>query len=255
MAAMFARLQEGASRRRERGRAGRDARPRYGFRCGTRAGAAVGGLLAGPRPLVGKGGPIKRVPAAAVALVCRAGVRRSEGVQRRRPKADRRSRRADRSARDEMRISVCRPQVPYRYGGAEVVADLLVDEFSGSAGTRSSPRSPFPYAWMAAPTCSDQAPDLAARSTWDQTPGEARPSLVIATKFPSYGIPPRETRSCGSSTSSGRPTTSTAAEFRQFSESPADRATKLGVERFDKVALGRGAEADLHDLRATSPTA
>ena len=27
-----------------------------------------------------------------------------------------------------MRIAVCRPQVPYTYGGAEVVADQLVDE-------------------------------------------------------------------------------------------------------------------------------
>ena len=27
-----------------------------------------------------------------------------------------------------MRIAVCRPQVPFVYGGAEVVADQLVDE-------------------------------------------------------------------------------------------------------------------------------
>ena len=48
-------------------------------------------------------------------------------------------------------------------------------------------------------------------------------------------------------TSSGRPTTTTATEFGQFSESPEDRATRLAVERLDRVALGE-ARQGVRDL-------
>ena len=51
-----------------------------------------------------------------------------------------------------MRIAVCRPQVPFVYGGAEVVADQLADELRlrGHEVELVASRSPG----MAARTCS-----------------------------------------------------------------------------------------------------
>ena len=133
-----------------------------------------------------------------------------------------------------MRIAVCRPQVPFVYGGAEVVADQLVDELRIRG--HEVELVAIPFAWTRRARARPGVP-LAAASTSSGT--TAKPvDLVIATKFPSLRRSGTRTRSSGSCTSSGRPTTSTAREFGQFSESPVDRATRLGVERFDRVALG-----------------
>src|SRR5262249_34812244 len=105
-----------------------------GQRCDACAGAPLG-AGSGRAPLAGLRGAADRregraaegIPAPVHALVRRAGVRRSAGVQRRRPEADRRPRRAHPAPRTaEMRIAVCAPQVPFVRGGAELMAEDLV---------------------------------------------------------------------------------------------------------------------------------
>src|SRR5581483_8568170 len=127
--------------------------------------------------------PAEGDPAAADALVRRARARRPARLQRRAPEADRRPRRADRPARAAMRIAVCRPQVPFVYGGAEVVADQLADELSLRG--HEVELVAIPFAWTGAKVL-DQA--LQWRLV-DLSGNEAKPvELVIGTKFPSYGI-------------------------------------------------------------------
>ncbi len=132
-----------------------------------------------------------------------------------------------------MRIAVCRPQVPFVYGGAEVVADQLADELR--ARGHEVELVMIPFAWDGGAHVLDQA------FLWrlvDVNGNQAKPvELVIATKFPSYGIRHRNkvvwlVHQFRQAYDFDR------TEFRQFSEAPADRATKLAVERFDRVALG-----------------
>jgi glycosyltransferase involved in cell wall biosynthesis len=131
-----------------------------------------------------------------------------------------------------MRIAVCRPQVPYTYGGAEVVADQLVDELRIRG--HEVDLIAVPYAWVGARVL-DQA--LIWRMIEvNQTPGKPT-DLVIATKFPSYGI--RHPNKVVWLVHQFRQAYDfDRGEFGQYSESPPDRATRLGVERYDKVALG-----------------
>lgn len=132
-----------------------------------------------------------------------------------------------------MRIAVCRPQVPFVYGGAEVVADQLVDELR----LRGHPTElvAVPFKWYPGTRVLDQALiwrllDLAA--------GDGQPiELVIATKFPSYGI--RHPNKVVWLVHQLRQAFDyDRTEYGQFSETPEDRATRLAVERFDAVALG-----------------
>jgi glycosyltransferase involved in cell wall biosynthesis len=132
-----------------------------------------------------------------------------------------------------VRIAVCRPQVPFVYGGAEVVADQLVDELRLRG--HEAELIAIPFKWYPGTRVLDQAllwrlVDLAA--------GDLRPiELVIATKFPSYGIRhPNKVVWLVHQFRQAYDYDST--EYRQFSDSPEDRATRLAVARFDQVALG-----------------
>ena len=131
-----------------------------------------------------------------------------------------------------MRIAVCRPQVPFVYGGAEVVADQLVDELR--ARGHEAELVAVPFRWEPGTHVLDQA--LVWRLL-DLTGTTARPvELAIATKFPSYGI--RHPNKVVWLVHQFRQAYDfDRGQFRQFSESPVDRATRLGVERFDAVAL------------------
>ena len=82
--------------------------------------------------------------------------------------------------------------------------------------------------------------------------GTAKPvELVIGTKFPSYGI--RHPNKVVWLVHQFRQAYDfDRGEFRQFSESPGDRATRLGDRALRPGRARRGAE-DLHHLRATSP--
>jgi glycosyltransferase involved in cell wall biosynthesis len=132
-----------------------------------------------------------------------------------------------------MRIAVCRPQVPFVHGGAEVVADQLVDELRVRG--HQAELIAIPFKWYPGTRVLDQALlwrllDLAA--------GDGRPiELVIATKFPSYAIRhPNKVVWLVHQFRQGYDYD--RGEYGQFSESPEDRATRLAVERFDAVGLG-----------------
>ena len=131
-----------------------------------------------------------------------------------------------------MRIAVCRPQVPFIYGGAEVVADQLADELRVRG--HEVELVTIPFAWEGAHVL-DQA--LLWRLV-DLSGNIAKPvDLVIGTKFPSYGI--RHPNKVVWLVHQFRQAYDfDRGEYGQFSESAADRAVRLAVERFDRVALG-----------------
>ena len=131
-----------------------------------------------------------------------------------------------------MRIVVCRPMVPFVYGGAEVVADTLVDELR--ARGHQVELIALPFVW-------DGLRVLDAALQWrlvDLGGSEAkRADLVIGTKFPSYGI--RHPNKVVWLVHQFRQAYDfDRGEFRAFSEKPLDRATRAAIARFDRVALG-----------------
>src|SRR4029077_5767756 len=170
---------------------------------------------------------------AADALVRRAGDGRPAFVQRRDAEAVRRSRRAALAARTEMRIAVCRPQVPFVRGGAELVADDLVRELR--ARGHEAEAVVIPFKWYPGTRVLDQA------FLWrllDLTEADGREiELVIATKFPAYCV--RHPNKVAWVLHQFRQAYDyDRTELGQFSESPEDRATRAAVERLDRIALG-----------------
>ncbi len=131
-----------------------------------------------------------------------------------------------------MRVAVCRPQVPFVYGGAEVVADQLADELRVRG--HEVELVTIPFAWAGAHVL-DQA--LLWRLV-DLSGNDAKPvELVIGTKFPSYGI--RHPNKVVWLVHQFRQAYDfDRGEYGMFSESAPDRAVRLAVERFDRVALG-----------------
>src|ERR1700730_13815158 len=191
----------------------------------------MGGL--GRTAAGGQGRPGEAVPAQADALVRRAGDGRPARLQRRRAAADRRSRRAHRAPRKEMRIAVCRPQVPFVYGGAELMADTLVSELR--ARGHDAETVSIPFKWYPGARVLDQA------FLWrlvDLTEADGRPmDRVIATKFPAYCV--RHPNKVAWVLHQFRQAYDyDRTELGQFSEAPADRATIRALERLDRVALG-----------------
>src|SRR3954451_6324077 len=216
-----------------RGRAARigsvaGAGPALRARPGRAEGGRGGGAAARRQGRAGEA-----LPPAPDALVRRARVRRPARVQRRRAQADRRPRRAHLQARAEMNIVVCRPQVPFVYGGAELMADQLVAELR-ARGHQAETVS-IPFKWYPGSRVLDQA------FLWrlvDLTESNGVPiDRVIATKFPAYCV------------RHPNKVVWVLHQFRQaydidrtglvqFSESPEDRATRAAIERLDAVALG-----------------
>ena len=83
-----------------------------------------------------------------------------------------------------MRIAVCRPQVPFSHGGAEIFTDTLVEELR-VRGHEAEIVS-VPFKWYPGTRVLDQA------FLWrlvDLTESDGRPiDRVIATKFPAYCV-------------------------------------------------------------------
>ncbi len=132
-----------------------------------------------------------------------------------------------------MRIAVCRPQVPFVYGGAEVMADQLAAELRVRG--HEAETVTVPYKWYPGTRVLDQA------FLWrllDLEEADGRPiDRVIATKFPAYCV--RHPNKVAWIAHQFRQAYDyDRTEFGQFSESPEDRATRLAVERLDRVALG-----------------
>ena len=132
-----------------------------------------------------------------------------------------------------MRIAVCRPQVPFVRGGAEVMSDGLVEallERGHEAETIA-----IPFKWYPGTRVLDQA------FLWrlvDLTETDGRPiDLVIGTKFPSYCV--RHPNKVVWLVHQFRQAYDyDGTELGQFSDDPVDRATRDAVERLDRVALG-----------------
>ena len=132
-----------------------------------------------------------------------------------------------------MRIAVCRPQVPFVRGGAELTADRLVDELR--ARGHEAETVSVPFKWYPGTRVLDQA------FLWrllDLTEADGRTiDRVIATKFPAYCV--RHPNKVAWVLHQFRQAYDyDRTDLGQFSESPADRATVRAVERLDRIALG-----------------
>jgi glycosyltransferase involved in cell wall biosynthesis len=132
-----------------------------------------------------------------------------------------------------MNIAVCRPQVPFVRGGAEIFTDELVRRLQ-ERGHEAEIVS-VPFKWYPGDRVLTQA------FLWrllDLTEADGRPiDLVVATKFPSYCI--RHPNKVVWLVHQFRQAYELdGTELGQFSESAADRATRRKVQRLDRVALG-----------------
>jgi len=132
-----------------------------------------------------------------------------------------------------MRIAVCRPQVPFAHGGAEIFTDTLVAELR--ARGHEADLVSVPFKWYPGARVLTQA------FLWrllDLDEADGRPiDLVVATKFPSYAVRHPHKRVW------------LVHQFRQayeldgtdlgqFSGSDEDRALRRKVQELDRVALG-----------------
>ena len=131
-----------------------------------------------------------------------------------------------------MNVAVCRPQVPFARGGAEIFTDRLVEELR--ARGHDADLVSVPFKWYPGPRVLTQA------FLWrllDLSEADGKPiDLVIGTKFPSYLVRHPEKRVW------------LVHQFRQayeldrtdlgqFGESSEDRATRRKVQALDRVAL------------------
>src|SRR5436309_11481958 len=132
-----------------------------------------------------------------------------------------------------MRVAVCAPQVPFVRGGAELMADDLVGALH--ARGHEAELVTVPFKWYPGTRVLDQA------FLWrlvDLTESDGRPiDRVVATKFPAYCV--RHPNKVAWVLHQFRQAYDyDRTELGQFSESPADRATRAAVERLDRVCLG-----------------
>lgn len=132
-----------------------------------------------------------------------------------------------------MRIAVCRPQVPFVRGGAEIFADALVEQLR--ARDHEAETVSVPFKWYPGSRVLTQA------FLWrllDLEEADGRPiDMVVATKFPSYVVRHPEKRVW------------LVHQFRQayeldrgplgqFGESLQDRAVRRRVHELDRLSLG-----------------
>ncbi|MGI9658196.1 MAG: glycosyltransferase, partial [Gaiellaceae bacterium] len=132
-----------------------------------------------------------------------------------------------------MRIAVCLPQVPFERGGAEILCDELVRELR--LREYDADLVTVPFKWYPGANVLTQA------FLWrllDLTEANGRPiDLVIATKFPSYVV--RHRRKIVWLVHQFRQAYELdGTELGQFGDDPKDRATRQGVHRLDRQALG-----------------
>ena len=131
-----------------------------------------------------------------------------------------------------MRVAVCAPQVPFVRGGAELMAEDLVDALRRRG--HEAELVTIPFKWYPGTRVLDQA------FLWrlvDLTESDGRPiDRVIATKFPAYCV--RHPNKVVWVLHQFRQAYDyDRTELGQFDESPEGRATRRAVERLDAVAL------------------
>jgi glycosyltransferase involved in cell wall biosynthesis len=132
-----------------------------------------------------------------------------------------------------MRIAVCRPQVPFERGGTEIFTDELVDQLRRR--DHDADLVTVPFKWYPGHRVLTQA------FLWrllDLDEADGRPvDLVVATKFPSYCV--RHPNKVVWLLHQFRQAYELdRTDLGQFSDSPADRATRRQVQRLDRIALG-----------------
>jgi glycosyltransferase involved in cell wall biosynthesis len=132
-----------------------------------------------------------------------------------------------------VRIAVCRPQVPFARGGAEIMTDALVRQLR--ARGHDADIVSVPFKWYPGSTVLTQA------FLWrllDLEEADGQPiDMVIATKFPSYVVRHPEKRvwlihQFRQAYELDR------TELGQFGEGAEDRALRRQVQRLDRLALG-----------------
>jgi glycosyltransferase involved in cell wall biosynthesis len=132
-----------------------------------------------------------------------------------------------------VRIAVCRPQVPFARGGAEIFADDLVRELRSRG--HEADLVTVPFKWYPGERVLTQA--LLWRLL-DLSEAEGnRIDLVIATKFPSYCV--RHPNKVVWLLHQFRQAYELdRTELGQFGDSARERAQRRAVQRLDRVALG-----------------
>jgi glycosyltransferase involved in cell wall biosynthesis len=130
-------------------------------------------------------------------------------------------------------VVVTAPQVPFVRGGAELMAEDLVDALR--ARDHEAELVTVPFKWYPGTRVLDQA------FLWrlvDLTESDGRPiDRVIATKFPAYCV--RHPNKVAWVLHQFRQAYDyDGTELGQFSDAPEDRATRRAIERLDGVALG-----------------
>ena len=132
-----------------------------------------------------------------------------------------------------MRIAVCRPQVPFARGGAEIFTDRLVDELR--ARGHDADLVSVPFKWYPGTRVLTQA-FLWRMLDLEEADGQ-RIDLVVATKFPSYVVRHAEKR-VWLVHQFRQAYELDGTELGQFGDSPGDRAIRRKVQALDRVALG-----------------
>jgi len=132
-----------------------------------------------------------------------------------------------------MRIAVCRPQVPFARGGAEIFTDRLVDELRARA--HDADLVSVPFKWYPGTRVLTQA-FLWRMLDLEEADGQ-RIDLVVATKFPSYVVRHPEKR-VWLVHQFRQAYELDGTELGQFGDSLDDRAIRRKVQALDRVALG-----------------
>jgi glycosyltransferase involved in cell wall biosynthesis len=136
-----------------------------------------------------------------------------------------------------VRIAVCRPQVPFARGGAEIVTDDLVAQLRTRG--HDADLVTIPFKWYPGERVLTQA--FLWRLTDLEEANGQRIDLVIATKFPSYCI--RHPNKVAWVLHQFRQAYELdRTELGQFGESAEERATRRAVQRLDRIALGEARE-------------
>jgi len=132
-----------------------------------------------------------------------------------------------------VRIAVCRPQVPFARGGAEIFADELTAQLR--ARGHDADLVSVPFKWYPGERVLTQA-FLWRLLDLEEADGR-RVDLVVATKFPSYCV--RHPRKVVWLLHQFRQAYELdRTELGQFGESARDRALRRQVQRLDRVCLG-----------------
>jgi glycosyltransferase involved in cell wall biosynthesis len=132
-----------------------------------------------------------------------------------------------------VRIAVCAPQAPFLHGGAEILAEQLVEELRER--DHEAELVTVPYKWYPGTKVLSQA--LLWRLV-DLTESDGRPiDLAIATKFPSYAL--RHPNKVVWLLHQFRQAYELdGTELGQFGDEPVERATRRAIHRLDRAMLG-----------------